>query len=925
MGKTSEAMRLEEARVQRVPWRKWGPYLSERQWGTVREDYSQDGNAWDYFTHDQARSRAYRWGEDGLAGISDDKQNLCFALSLWNGKDPILKERLFGLTNSEGNHGEDVKEYYFYLDSTPTHSYMKYLYKYPQSEFPYRDLVETNRRRSRQELEYELLDTGVFDDDRYFDVFVEYAKETPENILVRITVFNRGSEAATLHVLPTLWFRNTWTWKEGVPRPVLQKVPTGASNSVVAASHPELGDRYLYCEGAGGLLFTENETNNERLFHAPNETPYVKDGINDYIVHRNESAVNPQNIGTKAAASYRLTLGAGQPQTIRLRLSDVAPKSPGAAKVNQFDLFGEGFDALMQMREGEADAFYATVMPSSLSADEANVMRQALAGMLWSKQFYCYDVDKWLEEHDADLFRTGHHTAPRNNHWHHMYNADIISMPDKWEYPWYAAWDLSFHVLALMLVDEDFGKQQLDLMLRANYLHPNGQLPAYEWNFGDVNPPVHAWSTIFAYRLETARRGKGDIEWLERSFQKLLLNFTWWVNRKDRSGKNAFEGGFLGLDNIGVFDRSAPLPTGGYLEQADGTAWMALYCQNMLEIAVQLALERPAYAEMCTKFIEHFLWIAAALAHEDGDVGMWDEEDGFFYDVLRLPEGTARRLKVRSMVGLLPLCAVSVFEGEVTRKYPELGDRLRRFLAARPELTAFIHDPTQTGYAGRRLASILNENKLRKVLSRMLDENEFLSPYGIRALSRYHAEHPYVFRLGEQEYRVSYLPAESDTGMFGGNSNWRGPIWMPVNGLIIRALLQYYTYYGNGFIVECPTGSGRQMTLYQVAEELARRLASIFLRDKDGHRPAYGGAKKFQEDPRWGDYISFYEYFHGDNGAGLGASHQTGWTGLIARAMHLFATTTPEQVLELGKSAAFTEIPMSARRGKAAAAASSKG
>jgi hypothetical protein len=506
-----------------------------------------------------------------------------------------------------------------------------------------------------------------------------------------------------------------------------------------------------------------------------------------------------------------------------------------------------------------------------------------------------------------------------------MNNADIISMPDKWEYPWYAAWDLSFHVLALMLVDEDFGKQQLDLMLQANYLHPNGQLPAYEWNFGDVNPPVHAWSTIFAYRLETARRGKGDIEWLERSFQKLLLNFTWWVNRKDRFGKNAFEGGFLGLDNIGVFDRSAPLPTGGYLEQADGTAWMALYCQNMLEIAVQLALERPAYVEMCTKFIEHFLWIAAALAHEGGDVGMWDEEDGFFYDVLRLPEGTARRLKVRSMVGLLPLCAVTVFERQITSKYPELGDRLRRFLAARPELTAFIHDPTQTGYAGRRLASILNENKLRKVLSRMLDENEFLSPYGIRALSRYHAEHPYVFRLGEQEYRVSYLPAESDTGMFGGNSNWRGPIWMPVNGLIIRALLQYYTYYGNGFIVECPTGSGRQMTLYQVAEELARRLASIFLRDKDGHRPAYGGAKKFQEDPRWGDYISFYEYFHGDNGAGLGASHQTGWTGLIARAMHLFATTTPEQVLELGKSAAFTEIPMSARRGKAAAAASSKG
>lgn len=924
MDKSAEAIRLEEARLRGVPWRKWGPYLSERQWGTVREDYSQDGNAWDYFTHDQARSRVYRWGEDGLAGISDDKQNLCFALGLWNGKDPILKERLFGLTNTEGNHGEDVKEYYFYLDSTPTHSYMKYLYKYPQSEFPYRDLVETNRRRSREELEYELLDTGVFDDDRYFDVFVEYAKEAPENILIRINVFNCGSESSELYVLPTLWFRNTWSWKGGVPRPVLQKVPTGANNSVILASHPELGDRFLYCDGAAGLLFTENETNNERLFHSPNRTPYVKDGINDYIVHGQERAVNPQNIGTKAAALYRLTLEGGQFQTIRLRFSDVAPKSPGVAKENQNDPFGGGFDALMQTREREADAFYTTVIPSTLNADEAGVMRQALAGMLWSKQFYYYDVNRWLDEHDADPFKA-EYTAPRNNHWHHMYNADIISMPDKWEYPWYAAWDLAFHVLPLALVDQDFAKQQLNLILQANYLHPNGQLPAYEWNFGDVNPPVQAWSTIFAYRLEMARHGRGDIEWLERSFQKLLLNFTWWVNRKDRSGRNAFEGGFLGLDNIGVFDRSAPLPTGGHLEQADGTAWMALYCQNMLEIAAQLALERPAYAEMCTKFIEHFLWIAAALAREGGNEGMWDEKDGFFYDVLQLPDGTARRLKVRSMVGLLPLCAVTVFEGEVTRKYPELGNQLRRFLAARPELTASIHDPNQTGYGGRRLASILNESKLRKVLSRMLDETEFLSPYGIRALSRYHAEHPYVIRLGDQEYRVSYLPAESDTGMFGGNSNWRGPIWMPVNGLIIRALIQYYTYYGNGFIVECPTGSGRQMTLYQVAEELARRLTGIFLRDKDGRRPVYGGSKKFQEDRYWRDYLLFYEYFHGDNGAGLGASHQTGWTGLLAAAMHLFRTITPEQALELGKTAALAETPVRTRRHKAAAAASSKG
>jgi hypothetical protein len=922
MHKSAEAMRLEETRAQGMPWRKWGPYLSERQWGTVREDYSLSGNAWDYFTHDQARSRAYRWGEDGLAGISDDKQILCFALGLWNGKDPILKERLFGLTNGEGNHGEDVKEYYFYLDSTPTHSYMKYLYKYPQSEFPYRNLVETNRLRSRQELEYELLDTGVFDEDRYFDIFVEYAKEAPENIAIRITVFNRGPEPATLDVVPTLWFRNTWSWRTGASRPLLQKIPPGANSNIIFASHPELGDRFLYCDDASELLFTENETNNERLFHSPNVTPYVKDGINDYIVHRLQSAVNPQSLGTKAAAVYHLTLMPGTFQTLRLRLSNVGPTRNVAGQKEQRIPFQDNLDAVMQMRESEADEFYAAVIPASLNDDAVSVMRQALAGMLWSKQFYYYDVDKWLEEHNVDPFTAGR-TAPRNNHWHHMYNADIISMPDKWEYPWYAAWDLAFHVIALTLVDEEFGKQQLDLMLRGNYLHPNGQLPAYEWNFGDVNPPVHAWSTIYAYRLEMARHGKGSIEWLERSFQKLLLNFTWWVNRKDRSGRNAFEGGFLGLDNIGVFDRSAPLPTGGYLEQADGTAWMALYCQNMLEIAVQLALERPTYVEMCSKFTEHFLWIAAALAREGGDVDMWDPEDGFFYDVLRLPDGTAQRLKVRSMVGLLPLCAVTVFEGELTRKHPELENEMRRFLAARPELSAFIHDPSQTGCVGRRLASILNESKLRRVLSKMLDENEFLSPYGIRALSRYHAEHPYAFRLGNQEYRVSYLPAESDTGMFGGNSNWRGPIWMPVNGLIIRALLQYYTYYGNGFIVECPTGSGRQMTLYQIAEELTRRLSSVFLRDKKGHRPVYGETKKFQEDPHWRDYISFYEYFHGDNGAGLGASHQTGWTGLIAAAMHLFATTTAEQALELGKIAAFTEIPTKARAAKAGAATSS--
>jgi hypothetical protein len=886
---TAEHGRLDEARTQRVPWRRWGPYLSERQWGTVREDYSDSGDAWAYFSHDQARSRAYRWGEDGLAGVSDDRQRLCFAVALWNGQDPILKERLFGLTNSEANHGEDVKEYYFYLDSTPTHSYMKYLYKYPQAAYPYRDLIETNQRRSRQEFEYELLDTGVFDQDRYFDVVVEYAKASPEDLLVQITAHNRGPAPATLHVLPTLWFRNTWSWGDQGPRPELRQSAAG----VIAATHPELGERFLSCDGATALLFTENETNMERLFGSPNRTPHVKDAFHHYVVHGRRDAVNSANRGTKAAAHYPLTVGAGASQTIRLRLQEAAPAAPF-----------ESFNATMQARRKEADEFYASVIPPSLSADAATVMRQALAGMLWSKQFYYYDLDKWLGEHGADPFAPTRRAAPRNDHWHHMHNADVISMPDKWEYPWYAAWDLAFHVLALTLVDEDFGKQQLDLMLRDRYLHPSGQIPAYEWNFGDVNPPVHAWATIFTYRLEKARRGQGDLDWLERIFQKLLLNFTWWVNRKDRAGSNLFEGGFLGLDNIGVFDRSAPLPTGGYLEQADGTAWMALFCQNMLEIAVQLALERPAYVDMAQKFVEHFLWIATSMMHVGADTGMWDETDGFFYDVLRLPDGSAERLKVRSMVGLLPLCAVTVFEGELLAKYPEVGERLRRFLEARPELRAFIHDPAKQGQAGRRLAAILDETKLRRVLRTMLDEKEFLSPYGIRALSRHHAEQPYVFSAGGQEYRVPYLPAESDTGMFGGNSNWRGPIWMPVNGLIVRALLQYYTFYGDGFTIECPTGSGEKMTLYQVAEELARRLANIFLRDVKGRRAVYGGAGKFQDDPHWRDYLLFYEYFHGDNGAGLGASHQTGWTGIIARMMHVFATSTAEQMLESGKAGA---------------------
>jgi hypothetical protein len=893
---TAERLRLEAAQDQKVPWKKWGPYLSERQWGTVREDYSEGGDAWNYFSHDQARSRAYRWGEDGLAGISDDHQRLCFALALWNGKDPILKERLFGLTNSESNHGEDVKEYYFYLDSTPTHSYMKYLYKYPQAAYPYADLIDNSRRRSRQEFEYELLDTGVFEQDRYFDVFVEYAKESPEDVLIQITVHNRGPEAAELHVLPTLWFRNQWSWQGAADRPVLQRI----GNSITAVD-PKLGIRYLYFDGDVPLLFTENETNTERIFGVPNRSPYVKDGINNYIVHGQQDAINPEQKGTKAAAHCRVTVPPGANQVMRLRLTDRAPAA-GAGNGKSANLFAD-FDDVLEIRHKEADEFYDVVIPRSLNADQANVMRQALAGMLWSKQFYYYDVDKWLEERGSDPFKETRKAAPRNDRWHHMYNGDVISMPDKWEYPWYAAWDLAFHVIALTLVDPDFGKNQLKLMLRERYMHPSGQIPAYEWNFGDVNPPVHAWSTIFTYRMEKAQRGEGDKDWLKSCFQKLLLNFTWWVNRKDRTGRNVFEGGFLGLDNIGVFDRNAPLPTGGYLEQADGTAWMALFCQNMLEIAAELALTDSDYEEMALKFAEHFLWIASAMGHLGHDTGMWDEEDGFYYDVLRLPDGRAQRLKVRSMVGLLPLCAATVFEGELMAKSPELAERLHWFLESRPELRAAIHDPMKLGVADRRLASILDETRLRRVLAKMLDENEFLSPFGLRSLSRYHADHPYVIQAGGHEYRVSYLPAESDTGMFGGNSNWRGPIWMPVNVLIIRALLQYYTYYGNEFTVECPTGSGHQMNLYQVAEEIGRRLTNIFLKDDQGRRPVYGGNLKFQNDPHWRDCLLFYEYFHGDNGAGLGASHQTGWTGDVARIMHLFTTMTAERGLAGGKKA----------------------
>jgi Glycosyl hydrolase family 63 C-terminal domain len=820
-------------------------------------------------------------------------------VGLWNNKDPILKERLFGLTNSESNHGEDVKEYYFYLDSTPTHSYMKYLYKYPHAAFPYGDLVATNKARNRSEMEYELLDTCVFKDDRYFDVFVEFAKNTPEDILIQITVSNRGPEPATLDVLPTLWFRNTWTWWPDTPKPSLNQIGSENGSRCVVASHRQLGDRYLYCEGDVPLLFTENEANNERIFGTPNASLYVKDGINEYVVNGRQDAVNPQRTGTKTAAHSRVKVGAGETATIRLRLSDQAPTATG-------DPF-KSFSQIMQLRQDEANEFYRDITPERVSKDEALVMRQALAGMLWSKQFFFFDVDKWLAEHGVDPMKPGGHFM-RNSEWFHMVNQHVISMPDKWEYPWYAAWDLAFHTVALSTVDTDFAKEQLDLMLQSFFLHPTGQIPAYEWNFSDVNPPVHAWATIFLYRTEQALKGEGDLDFLRRSFAKLTLNFSWWVNRKDRFGKNLFEGGFLGLDNIGVFDRSAALPTGGSLEQADGTAWVSMFSQNMLEIAVELAAHDSFYEDMAMKFAEHFLWIARAM-NQVGPEGMWDEEDGFYYDVLRLPEGSARRLKVRSMVGLLPLCATTVIEPWQRERVPHVTELLRERLERMPELLNSIHatGPRNLGYAERGIAALVNENRLRRILTRMLDENEFLSPYGIRALSRYHDEHPFIVHVEGQEYRVNYLPAESDTGMFGGNSNWRGPVWMPVNALLIRALLSFYLYYGDNFKIECPTGSGKLMNLFEVAHEIANRLEGIFLRNKSGRRPVYGGTEKFQTDPQWKDYILFYEYFHGDNGAGLGASHQTGWTGIVAKLIELFGRIEGAQLLAGGRVGAFAK------------------
>jgi hypothetical protein len=852
----------------------------------VREDYSHSGAAWDYFSHDQARSRAYRWGEDGLAGISDNRQLLCFTIALWNGVDPILKERLFGLTNSEGNHGEDVKEYYFYLDSTPTHSYMKYLYKYPQRAYPYEDIVVTNRNRGRQQGEYELLDTGIFDDNRYFDVLVEYAKADPQDILIRISISNRGPEAAEVDLLPTLWFRNTWTWPDGTGRPALKR-DDSTRQPAIAAAHPLLGDHVLYCEGAGELLFTENETNTQRVFNQPNATPYVKDGINNYIVNGEIEAVNPAQTGTKAAARYHLKVEAGETSVVQLRL---------AAGSTMDDPVGPEFARTFALRQQEADEFYDAVIPANTPKDERNVMRQALAGMLWSKQFYRYDVDNWLK---YDPYNTPSFTragATRNLEWHHMTSGDIISMPDKWEYPWFAAWDLAFHTIPLAMVDPTFAKAQLELMIGSRYMHPNGALPVYEWALSDVNPPVHAWAAIRVYFLEKQSRGAADMKFLKRVFKKLLLNFTWWVNRKDAHGNNIFGGGFLGLDNIGVFDRSASLPNGGYLEQADGTGWMALYCLDMLTIAVELSVEDDTYEDLAIKFYEHFLQIAYAMDRVGmGADELWDEEDSFYYDLLHLPNGEVMRLRTRSMVGLLPVIACANFDEALLDKVPRLHERMVWYQSNHPEFALTITNGRLDSSGERRNFSVITEHKLRRILARMLDETRFLSDYGIRALSRYHKDNPFVFTYAGATYTVAYEPAESSTGMFGGNSNWRGPIWMPVNGLLFEALLKLYRFYGDDFKIECPTNSGHEMTLFEVATEIGRRLTTIFVADAEGRRAVYGGTKKFQTDPYWHDLILFYEYFHGDNGAGIGASHQTGWTGVIARII---------QFLEVNKAGA---------------------
>ena len=877
---TAEEQRLEESHQRTKHWKRWGPYLAERQWGTVREDYSADGSAWESFPFEQARSRAYRWGEDGIGGICDRHQRVCFALALWNGRDPILKERLFGLTGHEGNHGEDVKEYYFYLDSTPTHSYMKCLYKYPQAPFPYAQLVEENRRRGKGDPEFELMDTGVFNENRYFDVFMEYAKAAPEEILIKITAWNRGPEEAQLELLPSLWFRNIWSFGEKHGHPRMWRIPDFMGAAVVAAEESRYGKRWLLAEGSPEMLFTENETNFERVFHFPTGTRYVKDSFHDYVIGGAKQAINPEQKGTKCAARYPFKVAPGASVTARLRLTKVEPAS-GIA--NPFDA---AFEKTFEERQSEADQFYARRFPQERSEDAHMVMRQALAGMLWSKQCYHFDLRTWLEGDPGQPPPPPERKKGRNHDWTHLYNADVLSMPDKWEYPWFAAWDLAFHTVALSLVDPDFAKEQLILLLREWYMHPNGQLPAYEWAFGDVNPPVHAWAAWRVYKIEKRIHGRADRGFLERVFHKLLLNFTWWVNRKDPDGMNVFQGGFLGLDNIGVFDRSQPLPTGGHLEQSDGTSWMGMYCLNMLAISLELAREDPAYEDVASKFFEHFVHIADAInSHGSEGISLWDGEDGFFYDAIHLPNGDQHYLKVRSMVGLIPLFAVETLEPELIARLPGFQRRMHWFLNNMPGFASRVDSSQSSPNGVRRLLSLVDTRQLVQLLGYMLNTDEFYSPHGIRALSKYHAAHPYILSVNGNEYRVDYEPGESQSGLFGGNSNWRGPVWFPMNYLMIEALQKFHHYYGDDFRVECPSGSGRQMSLWDVSAELSRSLTHIFLRDGNGRRPVYGGSDKFQIDPHWRDLILFYEYFHGETGVGLGASHQTGWTGLVAKLL----------------------------------------
>jgi len=881
---TIEQARLGQANSGKVAWRKWGPYLSERQWGTVREDYSADGSAWDHFPHDHARSRAYRWGEDGIAGISDDKQLLCFSLALWNGKDPILKERLFGLTGPEGNHGEDVKELYYYLDATPTHSYLKMLYKYPQAEYPYAKLVEENLRRGKRDAEYELLDTGVFKENRYFDVFVEYAKADADDVLILIKACNRGPEASAIHLLPQLFFRNTWSWNKEVERPIIES----ASHGELRAQHPELGEYHLYWENGGKPLFTENDTNVARLYGQPSNARRFKDAFHEYVIAGDTSAVSVAPIGTKSAIHYRAQVPASGEVRLRLRLS----------KQSHADPFRR-FDGIFVDRIREADAFYAVIQKGVTSDDARMVQRQAYAGMIWSKQFFYFDVPQWLEGDAAGPKPPEQRKLGRNREWAHLNNADVISMPDKWEYPWYAAWDLAFHCIPFATLDPQFAKDQLLLLTREWYMHPNGQLPAYEWALGDVNPPVHAWATWKVYEIEKNNAGRGDIAFLERIFHKLLLNFTWWVNRKDAEGRNIFQGGFLGLDNIGVFDRSAPLPTGGFISQCDGTGWMAMYSLNLMRIALELARHNPVYQDVATKFFEHFLHIAAAMTNIGGKgINLWDGEEEFYYDVLCLPNGCSTPLKIRSMVGLIPLFAVEVLDSELLAQVPDFTERLEWFLKYRPELASLVSRWKEPGMRETHLLSLLRGHRIKALLRRMLDETEFLSNFGVRALSKLHEKSPYQFHVNGMTLSVGYTPGESDTGLFGGNSNWRGPIWMPVNFLLIESLRRFHCYYGDEFKVECPTHSGNFLTIAQVADELSRRLSMLVLRDQSGRRAVFGDDPRLQSDPHFRDYVLFHEYFHGDTGRGVGASHQTGWTGLLATLLQpapITQTADPRQ------------------------------